>query len=419
MPLSIVRIGLASLLVLVATGCGARTGLSLAERDDGADAGEPDAPYGEFPCTYGRSGDLFAIGSDWPATRSPSAVWAADRLNVAFAIDREEPDDPHPLQTIELCAAEAHPYLACADRWELASSSAGDVALARGDGELALCWSPGSPGVVPVIEETRVDFLDDAGRPTGDGVVLTTDSLVCVGLAWAGRRYWALLNGTRRGDPSVVVMSFEPHGDRRPSVEFTVPSSPGHAVAALDAAADVVVLGGIESPPEELWVRGLSGTGFEEAVVASNAWFAVSVSVRGDQIGVLWVELGSPEGVLLRFALVDVDSGAVHSETVLVGDPVEWIGPIELEAVWDGFLVSYWVHDWSDREQLVVVPLRFGAADLMDVRNEIVLHEGSSTTIHHGLSLTDDGHVAFVAASLAHATTSVEQVHLQLLSCHR
>jgi hypothetical protein len=391
------------LVLALVLACGARTGLLVADRDGGADAGEPDAPYGEFPCTYGRSGDLVPVGSDRPVTDHPSLAWGGGRLLAAY-----RGTSPVSVPAIEICAAEADPYLSCVERWELGAPAADRPVIAAGADGFALCWSVELPRVM-------IDVLDASGRQIMAQFEVLDDRGVCGGLAWAADRYWALLHFDRYA-PDFTVASFDPLDPRSTLDLHEFPGGLSGANASLDGADDVAAFAGPGTESSVLSVYGLSGTGFDEVIVSRERWDEVSVSVRDDEVGVLWTELGPGGRSILRFALVDAGSGSIHHETEVARDEGV-VDAVELEAVWDGFLVGTWSRR-AESDHLAVVPMRFGDGETMDVRSEILVYDGPSVDLHD-ISLTDDGHVAFVGTTLPDEATGRDQALLQLLSCHR
>lgn len=398
-------LGLGCLFGLSGGGCGARTGLLDYERDAGTDADEPDAPYGEFPCTYGRSGEMVPIGTRWPATTRPNAVWVPDRFDVVYGVEPDSMDE-----NIQLCSAEADPFLSCVETMPMASPSDYDSFLATREGGYGLCWTAGyRPWGDP-----RLDLFDDDRRPIGVGVELGGSGTACAGLGWSGDLAVVLLAHEVDVMPNISLQQLDPwSGDTRHLMEAPL-TADGVTRVSLDVTDDLIGLGWVDDDGQHLAILDDELVTIEQLSTDNRG--EISVSVRGEHVGVLWTVHEGP-ATDVRFALSDGSSGGMV-ELALVATEYEEVGPIELEAVWDGFLVGYWRYN-DETEQLVVVPMRFAEEGGMDVRSEIVIHEGYNVGSEYGLSMTDDGHVGFVAASFMEPTWGLDQVHLQLLSCHR
>ena len=288
---------------------------------------------------------MVPLGTSWPETYWPSAVWANGRLDVAFAVMPEVG-----ASRIDLCSAEADPYLSCVERFPLASPSEFGPVLALREGGYGLCWTEDYyPWGVPMLQ-----LLDESRRPTGMELDLGLEGTQCAGLAIVGDTAIVLLAHLVDVAPNFTLEEIDLVTGEQTYTGGGGLTADGIPRTSLDADGDLLAYAHVGDTGQSVTAHNLtSGVHLQ---VSDDVLGEVSVSVREELVGLLWSErLGDTRE--LRFGTVDPDVGFLTDETLITTVDGE-LGPIELEAVWDGFLVTYWQHDGAE-ERLTVVPLRF------------------------------------------------------------
>lgn len=394
-----------SIVAVTLAACGARTGLEVGtERDGGSDT-EPDAPFGSFPCTYGRSGDPVPVGETGRLSSTPSLAWADDRLGVAYRADIAEETG-----TLRFCRTPSEYDMTCTPSSLQLPETTGTVHLAFNGGEFGLCYT------VLEGETSLASFvrLDRNGETIGAPRDLDGDlASQCHGLAWNGTRWVALLErwDAPRG---VVVQAIDRNGEllRPPLIDFGLHMY-YQASLSLDASPDRVAATAIAD--DGLHVRGLVRDlePFHITVVGERLHTA-SVGIWGDQIGLLWSDLWSDGSSQVRFTFIS-GSPPAQGPTSIVATSEGAPAWVELEPVWDGFIAARL--DSGSTDRLVVNALRFATGGRVEPQMEISVAEGTFAAFIRP-SLSDDGHVSFVSGVFPDAS-GLHRVHLQLLSCHR
>ncbi len=260
--------------VLLATGCSPPGGQINFEVDAGS--GSPPTL-----CNYEPSGDLVPVGSGWPETFGPSAIWAVDRFAVAFQSQRNEAAQNLP-DVIETCSLGTSPTVGCEDRFEITEPTRSPVVLSAGVPGYSLCWSRNSGAA----NAPRLEILDLTRRTSGQWYELGYDGWDCAGLVWSYRRHLALLKRVHGEEPGFAVLELDPRSNKAPETAFDLDLYPNRDVD-MDSDGNTTAVVWSKNWPH-LWVpwwHYLDNIGLLSDYGYSSG--PVAVAVAGERVGVL------------------------------------------------------------------------------------------------------------------------------------